>query len=130
MKPASLLLPAVAGLLLAGPALAFRCGSKLVREGDPQAKVLKICGQPTSATRTTLYRSGIPLARETLAMSNGESRLTVTRDELLLHERSVVEVQVEEWTYNFGPHRLMRVVRFEDGVVAATDHLGYGYLDD
>jgi hypothetical protein len=130
MKPAPLLLVAAAGLLLAGPALAFRCGNKLVREGDPQAKVLKICGQPASATRSTVYRSGIPVARETVAVSSGESRLTVTQDELLLHERSVVEVQVEEWTYNFGPHRLMRVVRFEDGVVAGTSQAGYGYLDD
>jgi hypothetical protein len=130
MKPATFLLAATAGMLLAPPALAFRCGSKLVREGDPQAKVLKICGQPVSTSRSTVYRSGIPVARETLAVSNGESRLTVTEDELLLHERSVVEVQVEQWTYNFGPHRLMRVVRFEDGVVAGTSQTGYGYLDD
>jgi hypothetical protein len=34
---------------------------------------------------------------------------------------------VEEWTYNLGPNRMMRVVRFENGIVVEVTHLGYGY---
>jgi hypothetical protein len=39
----------------------------------------------------------------------------------------VEEVVIEEWTYNFGPHQLIRVVRLENGVVAEVKMLGYGY---
>ena len=39
----------------------------------------------------------------------------------------VEEVLIEEWTYNLGPHQLMRVVRLENGLVADIKHLGYGY---
>lgn len=129
MKAAAIIIAAAAGLLLAGPASAFRCGSKLVREGDPQARVRSVCGDPVATTRSVIYRSGIPVARDAIAVSDGETRMAITRDELLLHQRSLVEVQVEEWTYNFGPHRLLRVVRFEDGVVVGTRHVGYGWQD-
>jgi Protein of unknown function (DUF2845) len=37
------------------------------------------------------------------------------------------EVVIEEWTYNLGPHQLIRVVRLENGFVADIKHLGYGY---
>ncbi len=56
--------------------------------------------------------------------------MDISQQELLIHDRSVVEVLIEEWTYNFGPHKLMRIVRFENGLVAEIDHLGYGYTDD
>ena len=39
----------------------------------------------------------------------------------------LVEVPVETWTYNLGPHKLMRRLRFEDGIVVDIDTLGYGY---
>ena len=39
----------------------------------------------------------------------------------------VEEVVIEEWTYNLGPHQLMRVVRLENGYVAEIKQLGYGY---
>ena len=45
-----------------------------------------------------------------------------------LRERFIVEeVVIEEWTYNLGPHQLIRVVRLENGFVADIKHLGYGY---
>jgi hypothetical protein len=36
-------------------------------------------------------------------------------------------VQVEFWTYNFGPNLLMERVRIEDGIVADVQSLGYGF---
>lgn len=39
----------------------------------------------------------------------------------------VEEVLIEEWTYNLGSHRLMRLVRLENGIVIDIRHLGYGY---
>ena len=38
-----------------------------------------------------------------------------------------VEIPVEIWTYNFGPYKLMRQVRFVDGVIEEIETLGYGY---
>jgi hypothetical protein len=37
------------------------------------------------------------------------------------------QIEVEIWTYNFGPNQLMERVRIENGVVAQIDSLGYGY---
>ncbi len=34
---------------------------------------------------------------------------------------------VEIWTYNFGPYKLMREIRFVDGRVEDIETLGYGY---
>jgi hypothetical protein len=39
----------------------------------------------------------------------------------------IEEVVIEEWTFNFGPQHLMRVVRLENGYVADVKTLGYGY---
>lgn len=122
------LIPCIALLLLADPALAFRCQSRLVTEGDPQSKVRHFCGEPTSIQRSVIYRSGIPAGRVSgLTVRSGDSELRYTQEELLVHQRSVVEVLVEEWTYNLGPNRLMRVVRFENGVVTDIRLLSYGY---
>jgi hypothetical protein len=38
-----------------------------------------------------------------------------------------VEIPVEIWTFNFGPSKLMREVRFVDGRVEEISTLGYGY---
>lgn len=125
------LLLAASAMLLAQPALAFRCKGKIVSEGDPQAKVLRFCGEPVSVQQRTLYRGGIPRGGVNRTVGPGSDLVGVAtrREELLIHDRSVVEVLVEEWTYNLGPHRLMRVVRFENGLVTEVDLLGYGYND-
>jgi len=39
----------------------------------------------------------------------------------------LMEVPVDIWTYNFGPYKLMRRIRFVDGVVEEIETLGYGY---
>ncbi len=131
MPSVSRLVVLIAALLLTQPALAFRCQGRIVREGDPQAKVLHFCGNPTSAQQTVIYRSGIPRGwvNQGLTVRNGDSEIRVAQEELLIHDRSVVEVLVEEWTYNLGPHKLMRIVRFENGLVTEVKRLGYGYLD-
>jgi hypothetical protein len=113
---------------VSAPAFAFRCHSQLVKDGDPQTRVLQLCGEPASRHSHVVYRSGIPAPYRNLG-----SRLRTqpyTSDELLFADRSVVEVVVEEWIYNFGPHRLMQRVRFEDGLVTDVDYLDYGYSED
>jgi hypothetical protein len=109
---------AALALLAAGPAAAFRCDGKLVLKGDPAAKVEKYCGEPTSIeTRTVLRRPLIP------------HRLDADRRVILAPGLGYVEVRIEEWLYNLGPYRLMRVVEFENGIVTEVETLGYGYRE-
>ena len=124
LPPLPFLLPAVCALLLAaGPAFAFRCGSKLVTEGDHYSKVLKICGEPLGVQERLIYREGRTRPR---VFAEGPDGIRVDR-EITTYDRSYVEVKVEEWTYNFGPRRLMQLVRFENGFVVEIDELGYGF---
>jgi hypothetical protein len=122
--PGPLLLAICAmSLLAAAPAFAFRCGAKLVTEGDHYSKVLKYCGEPIGVQERLIYREGRTRPR---VFSNGPNGLRIER-EVLSYDRSYVEVAVEEWTYNFGPRRLMQLVRFENGFVAEVEQLGYGF---
>jgi hypothetical protein len=120
----TLLLAALA-LLVAGPAEAFRCGSRLVSRGDPQAKVRNFCGDPAGMQERIIYRSGRTRAPITSELPPGVG----DRNEVVAYDRSLVEVVVEEWTYNLGPRKLMRLVRFENGFVTEVKTLGYGYTE-
>ncbi len=112
-------------LIAAEPALALRCGGKLVNEGTVQSKVLRFCGKPTAVQIRSVYRAGFP--RIQLRHSATRNSRFLHERELLFADRATLEVVVEEWTYNFGPHRLMRLIRFENGIVTGIRQLGYGY---
>jgi Protein of unknown function (DUF2845) len=96
----------------ASPAAAMRCSHRLITEGDHASKVLKFCGEPISVESRYAER---PYWHE-----RGGSELLLPG----FYE----EVKVEEWTYNFGPQRFMRLVRLENGVVTDIRQLGYGFL--
>jgi hypothetical protein len=120
-----------AALLLASalttvPAHAFRCGSRIVSEGDHYSKVLKICGEPMGVQERVIYREGRTRPRYSIEAPGG---IRYEREVLGNYERSYVEIVVEEWTYNFGPRRLMQLVRFENGFVTEVEQLGYGYRE-
>jgi hypothetical protein len=102
MKPRPLLV-----LLACLPALAaaqsLRCASKIINEGTSQVKVAALCGQPTNIEHQSAvggFVNGVPVAGD---------------------------VQVEIWTYNFGPNKLLQRIRFENGIVVKIDSLGYGF---
>ncbi|MCU0976258.1 MAG: DUF2845 domain-containing protein [Steroidobacteraceae bacterium] len=99
--------------LAAAPAQAeaFRCGTRIVTDGDSAAKVVALCGEPTEIRRSAILR------RPVLWLYGRPYYLS---DDL-------VEVPVETWTYNLGPHKLMRQLRFEDGVLVEVTTLGHGY---
>jgi len=103
------------GVLLAplAQADAMRCGSKLVREGDPVSQVREFCGEPTDIqTKTILRRPYFDRLGRRIYLGD-----------------SLEEVPVEIWTYNLGPYKLQRRVRFIDGLVDDIDTLGYGYRE-
>jgi hypothetical protein len=117
---------ALAGLLLTtSPAWAFRCGSRIVTDGDHYSKVRKYCGEPLGIQERVIYREGRTRPRISPGLGNG---VTIDR-EVVYYDRSFVEVVVEEWTYNFGPRRLMQLVRFENGFVVEIEQLGYGFTE-
>lgn len=107
--PALISSGALLAFAAAGETQALRCGSRLIAPGDPAAKLREYCGEPESVS-TRLEQRG-----------------------LFVHGRYfpglLQEVVVEDWTYNFGPNKLMRQVRIVDGIVSEIELLGYGYHD-
>ena len=91
------------------PAHALRCDSRVIARGDPAAKVLRFCGDPEYVQSRVIQRA---LYLNPGGFVGGLSE----------------EVVVEEWTYNFGPYKLMAVVELENGEVTNVRYLGYGYL--
>jgi hypothetical protein len=73
----------------------------------------EVCGPPTQVDRTEAYRGRA-------ATADSDSQPTGT----------VADVQIEFWTYNFGPNLLMERLRIEDGVVVEVQSLGYGFNEE
>jgi hypothetical protein len=91
----------------------MRCGSRLVSEGETRSAVQSKCGDPADVqTRTILRRPYYDFHGRIVYFGEG-----------------LVEVPVEIWTYNFGPYKLMRRVRFVDGLVDEIETLGHGYRE-
>ncbi|HEY0681121.1 MAG TPA: DUF2845 domain-containing protein [Steroidobacter sp.] len=103
----------MASLAVPAHADGMRCGGRLLRDGDSRAEVRAFCGEPADVqTRTILRRPFYNVSGRIVYFGEG-----------------LVEIPVETWTYNFGPNKLMRRVRFIDGIVEDVETLGYGYND-
>lgn len=98
----------VGTLAMSLPAQAMRCGTRIISRGDIEDKLLEFCGEPAAVQRHLVRRAAF---LEFGAFAPG----------------LVEDVWVEEWTYNLGPQKLMRVVRLENGIVTDIRQLGYGY---
>lgn len=107
------------GILLAALGLvtqdvwALRCDRQLVNAGDAKIQVLRKCGEPDFSEHRVEYRSyrqrGSGLQQPGLDFENQ------------------VPVNIDEWTYNFGPHRFMQRLIFENGRLVKIEDLDYGY---
>jgi len=110
-------------LLLAEPAAAFRCGSKLVKDGMHEAQVVAVCGQPT-----TMRNLGVALRGY-----NYRYRRQIGSGWTEYHNPGYAgyaqEVVITEYVYNFGPRKLMRRLLFEGGVLVTIETIGYGYRE-
>jgi hypothetical protein len=110
----------IVALLIAEPAAAFRCGSKLVKDGMHEAQVISACGQPTTmrnlgvAVRGYDYRVHTQIGGWSGSRSYG-------------YGAYAAEVVITEYVYNFGPRKLMRRLLFEGGVLVSIESIGYGY---
>ena len=104
---------ATLAMLLAGAGVAsadtLRCGSRIIKEGDTQDKVVSVCGEPTQQSRTWIERAPqYELGGQWYSYPGTEF------------------VPVDLWTYDFGPNKLMQRVRFVDGLVVSIETLGRG----
>jgi len=114
----------VVTIMLAQPAHAFRCKSKLVKDGMHEQQVIAVCGEPTTARHLgytiraynigwrNSYPGGLSTGRTYPGYGN-------------LHQ----QVVITEYIYNFGPRKLMRRLIFEGGVLVTIETIGYGYIE-
>lgn len=117
------------GMLIAASAqaLAFRCNSYVIDVGMHKAEVIQKCGIPASRDqrlerrRVSVIQSQSHLVSHSpvLSASSERSRGSVG------YEREV-DIQIEEWIYNFGPQRFMQLLIFEDGRLKSIQDLAYG----
>lgn len=109
MKRLALLL-----LLLPAPLAAIddgmRCGNVLITRGDSVLRVQHECGEPTYTSQYVVYGTR-----------------PVFNALLNLYAEVTVPITVDEWTYNLGPNRFMRRLRFENGELITIQSLEYGY---
>ena len=101
----------IPGFLLANVAWAdsFRCGSKVITEGDLIEEVRHYCGEPAATKRTWITRKP--------RFEYGGQEIPFEGSE---------DVPVDLWTYDFGPNKLMRRIRFVAGKVDSIDTLEHG----
>lgn len=104
---------------VASSAFALRCGSRVINEGDGSSRVSRYCGEPENIRVRSIFRTrGI----------SGDQRLANTAGTYNgVYDQVSVEIELEEWEYNFGPNKLSKRITFEDGVVVKIKSIGYGY---
>ena len=110
----------LAGLFASADAWALRCGSKLVKEGMDEQRVIELCGEPAAVTDL-----GYVFRPYIVKVPAGDFGSRAVRR---VYGGYHQELAVRELRFNFGPHRLMRVIRFEGGRVVSIKTAGYGYL--
>jgi hypothetical protein len=88
----------------------LRCGGELVVVGDLTFDVLNKCGEPALKETRLVERE-----HRAFDANRGEFRSFSTT------------IEVHYWTYNFGRHRFLYVVRLVGGKVVGIKSGGYGY---
>ena len=106
-------------LLVSESAWALRCGNRLVKEGMHEFLVIEYCGDPVATQQL-----GYVLRPYVQKLPSNIGGLHTTQ---YVYGGYHQELIVTEMLFNFGPHKLMRIIRFEGGEVASIKTAGYGY---
>jgi hypothetical protein len=116
MKKSTLVFAMVIAALwtLGAAADSFRCGTHLVTDGDSIDKVAALCGPPTDIQRREILQRPI-------RWYSGSPYYT---------SYEPAPIPIEYWTYNLGPNRLMRRLKFEDGLLMDVETLSHGYYSE
>lgn len=103
-------------ILIPTNGFAMRCDGKIVSRESRPSDVRILCGEPQGINRYTEYKV-VPLVQT----------IRDKHKKLITHTDYVsVPVNIEEWTYNFGPQNLKQRLLFENGVLQEIESLGYG----
>jgi hypothetical protein len=94
----------------------MRCGTRLVSEGDGKDKVRTLCGEPTSISLAG-YVGGPGYFPN---YYNGPFDYAYAWS-------GWTALPVEIWTYNLGPNKLLRKLRFVGDELDEIRTSGYGY---
>jgi hypothetical protein len=108
-------------MVVSDPAHALRCGSRLVKQGMHESQVIEMCGEPVSTRHLGYVLRPYILKRPTGILGIHSTRHVYSG----FHE----ELLVTELTFNFGPRKLMRVLRFEGRQLSSIRTAGYGYRE-
>ncbi|WP_242344603.1 DUF2845 domain-containing protein [Anaeromyxobacter terrae] len=81
------------------------CDSSRLKVGDLKLDLLARCGEPAAKD-----------VRQVQRLEASESTITAERS-----------VEVDVWTYDFGPNQFVHIVTLENGKVVAVERGGYGY---
>ena len=101
IKTTALMLAGLLGLTTLAAADDFRCpNGSIVSTGDNLAIVAMKCDPPSFKTSRMESEAG--------------------------HRGATIMINVEEWTYNEGPNRLVHILTFRNGVLAAVQTAGFG----
>ncbi len=85
------------------------CG-KRIETGDRRIDVLRKCGKPATTEK-----------REQVRVTTSS-----TQDENVFTDR-VFQVDIEEWTYNFGPTHFLLFIKLQRGRVTSMEYGDYGF---
>jgi len=114
----NVLLVVFAGSLATGANDGFRCPDtgRIISHGDFSTQVIRKCRAPDGRAR----RTEVTRTRERVRRfyPNG-----------IAYEEEVerqTELQIEDWTYDFGPDRFVRFLRFENDKLVSVADGSYG----
>jgi hypothetical protein len=116
---------------LSGSSLS-RCG-QLVDKGDRKIEVIIKCGDPYSIEyfweeQFSTVSSAVRIRKVPQFKRDGKR---YKRDYKFIRERIYEQnrklINIEEWTYNFGPRRFLYFINFENGKVTKVEDGGYGF---
>jgi hypothetical protein len=106
-------------LLLGAPVRAddgFRCTTgRLASVGDRLVEVRQRCGEPDFADRRMEQRRQRFKVRKWMGDHWAE-----------VSDERIVDVIIEEWTYDLGPQQFVRYLTFEDGRLTNVNTGDYG----
>jgi|1185.fasta_scaffold389552_1 hypothetical protein len=123
IRPVVLVALAAAALLAGAPAAraegGFRCGNRVVSEGDHMVDVRRRCGDPDFVAQRVEQRKVKSKVRRRVRDQVGDHEEEVS-------EERIVDVVIDQWTYDLGPERFVRYVDFEDARVLRVTTGDYG----
>ena len=106
-------------MLASDPAYALRCGSRIIQDGMHESRVIQLCGEPVSRRHLGYVLRPYILKRPAGILGTHSTRHVYSG----FHE----ELLVTELIFNFGPRKLMRILRFEGDRLTSIRTAGYGY---